>query len=200
MLNTTTSLSNLSDSHVFTCHIYLHPLSTLGRGPLVTQLWQRSGHPLVHRRSRRLARKHRPGHLQLLHPRLRQPLVAPHGDQRVCFRRCPRHATAGGEAVGCRGRSTPACAPGQRDPDVQRWESVRGRRVGMVLVAVTQILGLRRGNLGFGNLERHREIGRTLGVTGGRHLASVAKGRGKGEAREGRALAPREITAWLTAL
>ncbi len=135
---------------------YLHPLSTLGWGPFVTQLWQRSGHPLVHRWSRRLARKHRPGHLQLLHPRLRQPLVAPHGDQRVCFGRCPRHASASGEAVGGRGRSTPACAPGQWNPDVQRRESIRGGGVGMVLVAVTQILRFWGRNLGFRNLQRHR--------------------------------------------
>lgn len=63
--------------------IYLHPLSALGRSPLVAQLCQGSGDPLVHGRSGGLSREHGTGHLQLLHPRLVEPLVSPDSDESV---------------------------------------------------------------------------------------------------------------------
>ena len=50
----------------------------------------------------------------------------------------------------------------------------------MVVITVTQILRFRRWYLRFGYLERRRYVERMLGVTGRRHLASVAKGRGGG--------------------
>lgn len=80
--------------------IYLHPLPALGRGPLVSQLRQGSGHPFVHGRTGGLTREHGAGDLQLLHPRLRQPLVTPHRDEGVCLGGRPRHPSASREAVG----------------------------------------------------------------------------------------------------
>ena len=48
----------------------------------------------------------------------------------------------------------------------------------MVLITVTQILRLGGWHLGFRYLQRRRYLRRMLGVTGRRHVASVAKGRG----------------------
>lgn len=68
---------------------YLHPLPALGRGPLVAQLRQGSGYPLVHGGSGGLSREHGTGHLQLLHPRLVEPLVTPDSDESVGLGRGP---------------------------------------------------------------------------------------------------------------
>lgn len=86
---------------------YLDALPALGRGPLVAQLGQGPGHALVHGWPRGLAAEHRAGSLQLLVPRLHQPLVAPHCDERVRLGRRPRHAPAGGGG-GCRSPATAA--------------------------------------------------------------------------------------------
>lgn len=80
--------------------IYLHPLPALRRGPFVSQLRQGSGHPLVHGRTGGLAGEHGARRLQLLHPRLGQPLVAPDRDEGVRLGRRPRHPSASREAVG----------------------------------------------------------------------------------------------------
>lgn len=129
--------------------IYLHPLPALGRRPLIPQLRQGSGHPLVHGRPRGLTGEHGARDLQLLHPRLRQPLVAPHRDEGVRLGRGPRHPSASREAVGGgRGRRP---ARGAR-AHVQRREAVRGRGIGVVLITVTQVLRLGGWHLGFRDL------------------------------------------------
>lgn len=125
---------------------YLHPLPALWWGPLISQLRQGSGHPLVHGRTGGLTGKHGACHLQLLHPRLRQPLVAPDRDEGVCLGRGPRHPSASREAVGGGWGRRPARGPWAH---VQRREAVRRRGIGVVLVTVTQILGLRGWHLGF---------------------------------------------------
>lgn len=109
-------------SPVHTTFIYLHPLPALGRRPLVSQLRQRSGHTLVHGRTGGLAGEHGARRLQLLHPRLGQPLVAPHGDEGVRLGRRPRHPPASREAVGGGRGRRPACRPRAH---VQRREAVR---------------------------------------------------------------------------
>lgn len=88
----------------------LDALPALGRGPLVAQLGQGPGHALVHGRPRGLAAEYRAGSLQLLVPRLHQPLVAPHSDERVRLCRRPRHAPAGGGSS----RRSPAAAAAAR--------------------------------------------------------------------------------------
>lgn len=125
---------------------YLHPLPALGRGPLVSQLSQGSGHPLVHGRAGGLSGEHGAGDLQLLHPRLRQPLVTPHRDEGVSLGRRPRHPPASREAVGGGRGRRPARGPRAH---VQRREAVRCRGIGVVLIAVTQILRLGGWHLGF---------------------------------------------------
>ena len=125
--------------------IYLHPLSALWRCPLVSQLRQGSRHPLVHGRTGGLAGEHGARDLQLLHPRLGQPLVTPHRDEGVRLGRRPRHPPTSREAVGGRGRR-PARGPWAH---VQRREAVRGRGIGVVLITVTQILRLGGWHLGF---------------------------------------------------
>lgn len=47
----------------------------------------------------------------------------------------------------------------------------------MVLVTVTEVLRLRRRDLGLWCLQLCRDLRRTLGRAGRRHVASVAKGR-----------------------
>ena len=89
-----------SHCRVLKSRIYLHPLPALGGGPLVSQLRQGSGHPLVHGRTGGLTGEHGARDLQLLHPRLRQPLVAPDRDEGVRLRRGPGHPPASREAVG----------------------------------------------------------------------------------------------------
>lgn len=154
--------------------VYLHPLPALGRGPLVAQLGQGSGHPLVHGRSGGLSREHGAGHLQLLHPRLVEPLIPPDSDESVGLGRGPRHPTTSGEAVGGGRDHCPARRP---TAHIQRREAVRCRGVGIVLVTVTEIVRLRPRNLGLWRLQQGRDLWRTLRRAARRHVASVAKGR-----------------------
>lgn len=157
-------------------HGYLHPLPALGRCPFVAQLRQGSGHPLVHGGSGGLTGEYGTGHLQLLHSRLRQSLIAPHRDQGVSLGWGPRHPPASREAVGGGRGRRPARGPWTH---VQRRKSVRRGGIGVVLITVTQILRLGGRHLGFGDLQRPRYLWRMISVAGRRHVASVAKGRGR---------------------
>lgn len=148
---------------------YLDALPALGRGPLVAQLGQGPGHALVHGWPGGLAAEHRAGSLQLLVPRLHQPLVAPHCDERVRLGRSPRHAPAGGRS-GCRSPTTTATrgegdrgrggaaapqpqpeTPGRRCPRARRtaWPKRGGTprrgRVGQRWISVAQTTRRRRG-------------------------------------------------------
>lgn len=176
--------------HACSAQIYLHPLPALGRSPLVAQLCQGSGDPLVHGRSGGLAGEHGTGHLQLLQPRLVEPLVTPDSNESVRLGRGPRHPPASGETVRGRRDHGPARRPRAH---VQRREAVRRGGVGMVLVTVTEIVRLRPRNLGLWRLQQCRDLRRTLRRAGRRHVASVAKGRNVNVTRQQRW----ENTVWI---
>lgn len=160
----------------------LDAFPALGRGPLVAQLGQGPGHALVHGRPGGLAAKHRASSLQLLVPRLHQPLVAPHCDERVGLGRRPRHAAAGGGG-GPPGRGGAAApqpqpeTPGRRCPRARRtaWPERGGAprrgRIGQRRVPVAQATRRGRGeHLHLRDFERR--VGGPLRATGRSHLPS----------------------------